>query len=289
MLLRLSLSLLFFVGSIFFFSTVNTAQVQEEERLLPDPGVVSFSFRHQFQEDVPGTLDLIKEMGITNIEFSSLFGYSAEEMRQMLDERDMICTSYGVGYDQLVEETGQIAEEALILGAEFVRVAWIPHDDPFDIEDTRRAIRDFTEAGRKLSEYGLRFAYHNHGYEFRPYQNNTYFDYLVQNTDSRYVNFEMDTFWVAHPGHDPVELLKKYPERFVLVHLKDLSQDAEHNYSGSAPSEYDVPLGTGQVDFESFIRAAQDSAIEYMYIEDETDEVVERVPKSREFLLGITW
>ena len=288
MVLRFLVAVLFYVSSMFFVVNLSTIQAQEGEQLLPDPGVVSYTFRHQFEQDFEGTLDLIKGMGITNIEFSNLFGHSAEEVRQMLDERGMICTSFGVGYDALVNSTEQVAEDARALGASFVRVAWIPHDSPFSVDDADRAIRDFTRAGKVLKEHGLRFAYHNHGYEFRPFGDGTLFDYMVRQSDSDYVNFQMDTFWVAQPGHDPVELLKTYPDRFVLVHLKDLNHDAEHNYSGGAPAEYDVPLGTGQIDFEAFLSAAQDSAIEYFYIEDETDEVVQRVPQSREYLLSIT-
>jgi sugar phosphate isomerase/epimerase len=265
-----------------------SAQANEGKQLLSEPGVVSYTFRNQFQEDVPGTLDMILEMGITNIEFSNLFGKSPAEMRQLLDERGMVCTSYGVSYNNLVINTEQVAEDAKILGAKFVRVAWIPHDSPFDIEDTRRAIKDFEEAGKVLKEHGLRFNYHNHGYEFRPYGDGTLFDYMVQNSNPDYVNFEMDTFWVAQPGHDPVELLKKYPDRFNLVHLKDLKKGVGHDYSGGAPTEYDVPLGTGQIDFKAFLKAARNSAIEYFYIEDETPDVVTRVPKSREYIMSLT-
>lgn len=262
----------------------------QQEPLLADPGVVSYTFRHQFSEDVPGTLDLIKGMGITKIEFSNLFGYTAAEMRELLDERGLICTSYGIGYDDLVNNIGQVIEDARTLGAEYVRVASIPHDRDrgFTIEDMRKAVADFNEGGRILSENGLRFNYHNHGYEFLPYGDGTMFDYLVENTDPDYVNFEMDVFWVAHPGHDPVEVLEKYPDRFNQVHLKDLSHDATHDYSGRAPTEYDVPLGTGQIDFPAFLRAAQNSNIEYFYIEDESDEVIDRVPRSIDYITSIT-
>ncbi len=271
-----------------FNPTITTAQDNEGEALLPDPGVVSYTFRNQFADDVPGTLDMIKEMGFTNIEFSNLFGYSASEMRELLDERGLVCTSYGVSYDNLVDHTERVAEEAALLGASHIRVAWIPHNSPFDIEDARRAIEDFETAGKYLADHNLKFSYHNHGYEFRPYGDGTLFDYLVQNSDPLYVNFQLDTFWVAQPGHDPVELLEKYPDRFNLVHLKDLKKGAEHDFSGGAPKEYDVTLGTGQIDFEQLLRAAQHSDIEYFYIEDETEDVVSRVPRSRDYIKSIT-
>lgn len=266
-------------------------QIEEdvpENALVPDPGVVSYTFRRQFSEDIPGTLDLIKEMGFSNIEFSSLFGATAEELREMLDERGLICTSYGVGYDALMYETERIIEEAQTLGASYVRVGSIPHQSPFTVEDADRAIEDFNRVGRVLSENGLTFAYHNHGFEFRPHEEGTLFDYLITESDPDHVFFEMDVFWIAHPGHDPVEYMEKYPDRFRLMHLKDLTKDAEHNFSGRAPSNYDVPLGTGQVDFPALIRAAEDSAVENYYIEDETVDVVSRVPVSRYYIQSIT-
>lgn len=276
-----------FFGSL-FNPEVEVVQAQEGEQLLPDPGVVSYSFRNQFEDDVPGTLDLIKDMGLTNIEFSSLFGTTAEELRGMLDERGLICTSYGVGYDALVNDTEQVIEDARTLGAKHVRIAWIPHESPFSIEDAKKTVTDFNRAGKELREAGLYFSYHNHGYEFRPYDGGTLFDYIVEHTDPEYVSFEMDLLWTAHPGADPVKLLKKYPDRFRLMHLKDLKKGVEGDFSGSAPEEYDVRLGTGQIDFPAVLRAAQDTNIEYYYIEDESQEVVERVPKSIEYLKSLT-
>lgn len=285
---HVSAVLCFFLLAGLFPASPQSANAQAGEPLVADPGVVSYTFRHQFEEDIPGTLDLIQEMGFRHIEFSSLFGATAAELRELLDERGLVCTSYGVSYNALVEDTEAVIEEAKALGAEYVRVASIPHEAPFDVEDAARAAEDFNSAGRVLAENGLSFAYHNHGFEFRPHEGGTFFDYLVEHTDPDYVSFEMDVFWVAHPGHDPVALLQQYPDRFKLMHLKDLKEGVEGDYSGSAPADYDVPLGSGQVDFPALLQAAQDSAIEYFYIEDESDEVEERVPQSREYILSMT-
>ncbi len=155
---------------------------------------------------------MIKEMGITNIEFSNLFGKTAPELRQMLDERGMVFTSYGVGYNALVNDTEQVAADALALGARFVRVAWIPFENGvFTIDNARQAVADFNEAGKFLKEIGAYFLLHNHGFEFRPYENGTLFDFIVQNTNPEYVGFEMDILWVTHPGANLLRCLTSIP------------------------------------------------------------------------------
>ena len=258
------------------------------EQLLPDPGVVSFTFRNQFNEDVPGTLDFIKEIGITNIEFSNLFGKTAEEIRALLDERSMVCTSFGARYDDLMENLEGVVHNAKTLSAKHVRLAWFPHEAPFDIDDARRAVNDLNEIGRRLAEYGLVFSYHNHGYEFVEHEDGTLFDYIVQNTDPEYVHFQMDVFWVVWPGHNPIELLKRYPDRFRLMHLKDMRKGMEGDLTGRAPREQSmVPLGDGQIDFQALLEAAQHTSIEYFYIEDEIEDVLNSVPRGYRYITSL--
>jgi sugar phosphate isomerase/epimerase len=275
----------FITGLLINISILSSCYIKNST-LLPDPGAVSYTFRTQFQQDVPGTLDLIKEMGITNIEFSNLFGKTAQELKSMLDERGMICTSYGVGYGRIVDEIDEVAQEAKSLGAKYVRVASIPFEPPeFTIEDAGRAVNDFNMAGKTLRDHGLYFCYHNHGFEFWPHGEGTLFDFIVQNTNAEYVSFEMDLLWTLLPGEDPVALLEKYPERFRLMHLKDLRKGVElGDLSGRTPVENDVVLGTGQIDFRSVLRAAKNTNIEYYYIEDESPDVINRVPESLEYI-----
>jgi sugar phosphate isomerase/epimerase len=189
---------------------------QQPKPLVPDPGVVSFSFREQFSKDVPGTLDVIKNMGITNIEFSSLFGLSASELRQLLDDRGMVCTSYGVGYNDLVSNIEQVAQDAIALGAKYVRVATIPRDGMFTLELAQKAVENFNRAGKYLKGQGIYYCYHNHGFEFVPHDDGTLFDYMVQNTNPDYVSFEIDLMWTVHPGADPVELLEKVSRKIQI-------------------------------------------------------------------------
>lgn len=268
---------------------IATSLAQNTEKLLPaEMGMVSYTYRYSFEKDIAKTLDTIRALGITNMEFSNLFGSEPEELRKMLDERNMICTSFGVSYDALVNKTEEVARNAKTLGAEFVRVAWIPHEGAFTLEDAKKAIDDFNKAGKILKEkHGLTFCYHNHGYEFQPYEKGTFFDYIVQETDPAYVSFEMDVLWVFHPGEDPVQLLNKYGKRFKLMHVKDLRKGIKGDYSGNTPVINDVALGTGQLDLPAIMKAAKKAGVKYYYIEDESPNVSVQVPQSITYLKSL--
>ncbi len=134
---------------IFISILAQSTFAQRFGKLLKEtPGVVSFTFRDAFSKDVPGTLDMIKAMGITNIEFSSLFKLEAAQLRALLDERGMRCTSFGVGYDDM-GKSENVIKTAKILGAEFVRVSSIPHKNVIDTNNIKKAVADFNEFGQK--------------------------------------------------------------------------------------------------------------------------------------------
>ena len=253
------------------------------------PGIVSFTYRNSFQKDVAATLDTIKALGIINIEFSNLFGKKATDIKQLLDERGMICTSFGVSYADLINKTTEVATNAKALGASFVRVAWIkPDKAPVTFETIKKAVDDFNKAGKILKEeYGLTFCYHNHGFEMQPYEKGNYFDYMMANTNPNYVSFELDILWAFHPGADPVKLLEKYGSRFKLMHVKDLRKGIVGDFTGATPIENDVALGSGQINIRAVIQAAKKSGIKYYYIEDESNDVKLQVPVSLALLKSL--
>jgi sugar phosphate isomerase/epimerase len=253
------------------------------------PGMVSYTYRDAFAKDFEATLDKIRSLGITDMEFSSLFGKSAAEIRRLLDDRGMACSSFGVSYDDAVNATDRVAEDAKTLGAKYVRVAWIPHQPPLSIRRVREVVADFDRVGKRLlDQHGLVFCYHNHGYEFQPHGDGTLFDVLLAETDPRYVSIELDILWVHFPGVDPVEILRRYGDRIKLMHLKDLKKGVEGNLSGTTPVENDVALGTGQIDLPRILAAAKEAGVKHYYIEDESRSVDTQVPRSLEYLKRLT-
>lgn len=267
---------------------VNLANAQSFGKYLKEhPGVQTYTFRVEFGKDIVHALDIIKSMGFTNIEGGNVKGKTAAEYRAMLDERGIKCTSFGAGYDQINTNTDEIIKNAKTLGAEFIMVAWIPHKGAFDLATAQKAVEDFNSAGKKFKDAGLTLCYHNHGYEFEPYQNGTLFDYIVQKTNPDYVSFEIDILWAHFPGQNPAELINKYPSRFKLMHIKDLKKGVVGNMSGGTPIENDVVVGTGQIDMKAVMKAAQKSSIKYYYIEDESPQPEVQVPQSLVYLKNL--
>jgi len=253
------------------------------------PGMVSFTYRNEFGNDVPGTLDKIKSLGITDMEFSSLLNKDPRELRQLLDDRVMECRSFGVSFADLMNNTNEVVSNATIMGANFVRVAWLTDRQPFTIELAKQTVADFNFIGKELLARNITFCYHAHGYEFVPYGDGTLFDVLMTETNPQYVSFEMDILWVFLPGADPAALLDKYGKRFKLMHLKDLKIGVPRgNLSGSTDQDNDVALGTGQLDIRTILISAKKAEIQHYYIEDESSHTATQVPQSIAYLKNLT-
>jgi len=251
-------------------------------------GLQLYSLRNEFKTEVPGTLAKIKSWGIREIEGGDTYGMTTEWFQKLLKQNDLKVISIGADFKALAENPQKAIENAKAFGAKYVVTFWIPHDgEQFTIDDTRRAVEIFNKAGKILADSGLSFCYHPHGYEFRPYEKGTLFDYLVKNTDPKYVNFEMDVFWVKHPGQDPVALLNKYPKRFLLMHLKDRRPGTEGNQNGHADVESNVVLGQGDVGIAAVVKAAKKAGVKHFFIEDESSRAVEQIPQSLAYLKGL--
>ncbi|HLL43386.1 MAG TPA: sugar phosphate isomerase/epimerase [Segetibacter sp.] len=248
-------------------------------------GLQLYSLRNEFKTDVPGTLAKIKEWKIKLIEGGGTYGLPVDEYKKLLQQNNLEMVSYGAGFEELAENPQAVIDNAKAFGAKFIMCAWVPHKEgEFTMDDVKKAIDVFSKAGKLMYENGLKFCYHPHGYEFRPYGNGTQFDYMVENTDPRYVNFEMDVFWVKHPGQDPVALLKKYPNRFLMLHLKDREPGTKGNQEGRAPDETNVVLGKGDVGIADIMKEAKKIGIKYYFIEDESPKAAEQIPQSLAFL-----
>lgn len=248
-------------------------------------GLQLYSFRDQFPKDVEGTLAKVRDMGFREAELAGTYGLAPADFKKLLDKYGLKPVSMGASFEDLAGNVPKVLAEAKALGVKYVMCAWIPHNgDAFTINDAKYAVDVFHTAGKLLRDNGISFCYHIHGYEFQPYETSTFFDYLVANLEPRYVNFEMDVFWVKHPGQDPIALLKKYPGRFPLMHLKDRKPGTPGNNTGHVDVESNVAIGKGDLGIADIMKQAKKSGVKHYFIEDESSRSVEQMPESIAYL-----
>lgn len=274
--------------SLYYFMTMLLVAASHLTVSAQQIGLQLYSLRNEIPKDVSGSLSLIKSWGIKEIEGGGTYGMTIEEFNALAKKNNLRMISIGADFNELDKYPATVAARAKQFGAKYVMCAWIPHNgNDFTLADTEKAIAVFNKAGKVLAEAGISFCYHPHGYEFRPHEDGTLFDLMAKKMDPKYANFEMDVFWVKHPGNDPVALLKKYPNRFPLMHLKDRRHGTEGNQFGTAPDDTNVVLGTGDVGIGAIMKIARQYGVKHFFIEDESAHAVEQIPQSLKYLKTI--
>lgn len=116
-----------------------------------------------------------------------------------------------------------------------------------------------TTLGKKCEAVGLKLLYHNHDFEFKKDADGIIpIDYLLENTDPKYVNFQMDLYWVTKAGADPVAYFEKYPGRFKIWHVKDMDEEGRF-----------APVGKGTIDFGRILEKKKLSGMKYYMVEQD--------------------
>jgi sugar phosphate isomerase/epimerase len=253
-------------------------------------GLQLYSLREQFGKDVPGTLDQVRDFGFKYVELAGTYNVPPDKFRQMLDARGLKAISAHMAYESFRDHIDDVVRDSKTLGLEYVGCAWIPHKDPFDEKTCREAIDVFNRAGQTLAQHGLKFFYHVHGYEFQPRGEGTLLDLLFHETNPKYVNYEMDVFWIVFPGQDPVKLLRQYGNRFIMMHLKDMKKGVQTgSLVPNTDVSNDVALGTGQMDWPAILKTSRATGVKWYFIEDESPTSVQQIPQTLHYLETVTF
>lgn len=272
------------IASIFLFSTIRF-HAQEV-------GIITGTARHLTRDNVEEGFRKLQALGIKYLEGAT--GHRSmprEEYKSLLDKYGFDVVAGGTSFEKLqqTDSVAAIIENLKYFGAEYAVCYWIPHEnEDFTFEDLKKGIAVFNKAGKQFAEAGISFLYHAHGYEFRPYPGpGTMYDYMMEHLDPRYVNIEMDVFWMRNPGQNPAELLRKYPGRFPITHLKDRMIGTPDNLKGRQDPERNVVLGSGDVNIAAVMKAARETGVKYHFIEDESSRAASQLPMHLNYLRSL--
>ncbi len=228
------------------------------------PGLQVYSVRKQLLEDFEGTMKYISEVGYTYLEgyglgTDGLFlgKYTAKEYNKVITDLGMELKSTHCSYAK-AEDAGAMIDAAASTGAEYLIVPSTPGNLRKTLDDWKAVAENYNKLGELCKKAGMRFGYHNHTFEFKAIDGILPMEFLIASTEKDLVFFEADLFWVTRAGYDPLRLLKQFPGRIFLFHVKDANADLEP-----------ATVGKGIIDFKSIFEIARADSLHYYFVEDE--------------------
>jgi sugar phosphate isomerase/epimerase len=245
------------------FSLLSTCNESTER--IKSFGLQLWTLRDEMPKDPMGVLKQVASLGYTHVESfegpkGMFWGMKNTEFKKYIADLGMtMYSSHFGGTDNFEKKVNDAAE----IGIKYLTMAW--EGPGKTIDEYKKYAEDFNKKGELCKKNGLRFAFHNHDYTFRPLEGQFAQDVLMNNTDATLVDYEMDIYWVVAAGQDPEAWFKKYPNRFRLCHIKDRAKNP-----GTDNGKNSVDLGTGMIDFAKVLKTAKANGMEYYIAEQET-------------------
>ena len=247
------------------------------DRKIKRIGLQLYTVRDQMKQDVAGTLAQVAKTGYREVEFAGYFDKTPAQIRALLEKNDLRSPSAHIPLQQVNSDWARTAAAAKTIGHEWIVIPWLDEDQRGKTaDDWKRLAENFNRAAKQAHEAGLRFAYHNHWFEFAPVGGQVPYDLLLSETDPRLVDFEMDLYWITKAGGDPLAYFAKYPGRFKLVHVKD---------STAKPKQAIADVGSGVIDFRTIFQHSKQAGIQHYFVErDDAPDPFASIANSERYL-----
>ncbi len=232
-------------------------------------GLQLWTMKEEAAKDLDATLKRISEVGYNNVELFGYakrmyFGHTIQETKAMLDKYKLRSTSAHIAINDYLfnnneDELKYVIEDAKTMNHDYVTMPWLA-DNKRSLDTFKMLTDKFNKAGEMCKKAGLKFAYHNHNFEFAKQDGTCGYEVLLKGTDKDLVNFEMDLYWVVYAGEKPDEWFKKYPGRFPMWHIKDMS-DAANRES--------TEVGRGTINFKEIFMHQKEAGYKTFFVEQE--------------------
>ncbi|MEM9939227.1 MAG: sugar phosphate isomerase/epimerase [Pseudomonadota bacterium] len=218
---------------------------------LSSIGIQLYTLRETYFTDPVGTLSMVKAAGYDEVE---LFG--SADVAGPLNDLGLRAPSTHVGIDQLESDLPAVIAYANNIGADYVVLPYLT-EDYRTVEGYESVARTCDAAAKVLASEGLKFAYHNHDFEFFPLGDTTGYDILTKQTDPELVGLELDLHWVARAGKSITATLDEHAGRIWLCHVKDIN---------AAGDDFAIP-GEGVIDFAEIFAKSETAGLKHFFVE----------------------
>ena len=246
-------------------------------KMLATMGYREIEMYGPFPFSAPAAIDrwasITGELGFSG---SGYFGKSAAEVATVFKENKMSVPSIHTDLETLRHNMGQLGEASQMLGFTYVVLPAIPPENRKTLDDYKKIIDEFNTIGEQAKKSGLRFGYHNHGYGMVEMEGHVPLHMIIEKTDPGLVFLEMDLYWTVAGGGDPVAYLQKYPNRYKMMHVKDMQKKVRFSGDGGDSKQwielfpYMTTAGDGVLDLKSIIQVAQKSGVDHFFVEQDT-------------------
>ena len=225
-------------------------------------GLQLYTVRRELEKDFEGTLAKVAALGFSEVEFAGYFNRTPQQVKSALAKNNLSAPSVHALAAGLRNNLQQTIDAAKTIGHQYVVCAYLLPEERKSLDDYKRLVDLFNDAGGRLEKAGLQFAYHNHDFEFTPLENKIPYDLILAGTDPKTVKMELDLYWITKAGQSPLKYFSAHPGRFPLVHVKDMD---------ATPKRFFTEVGRGTINFKEIFADSDKAGIKHYYIEqDET-------------------
>jgi len=267
-------------ASMFLFNQQLFAALGKEK--LKNFGYITGIIGKELAGDWKAVLKQTADFGFTEIETGKFMGDSAKSFLSYCKEIGITPIAGGINFTDDKDEINKKLDDLNELKMKYSVVYWPwKGGGPFMLEDCKRSAEMLNKIGEICKDKGLPLCWHNHDKEFAAMEEGMPFDYLMKNTDEDLVKCELDIYWVAKGGADPLEVLKKYNGRIKILHVKDMAPGAE--------KDFECP-GSGIIDFPIIFKEAVNQGVEHYFVErDNVPDGMACLKSSGEYLKNLTF
>ncbi len=234
---------------------------------IPDIGLQLYTVRDALKQNLSGTLKKISRIGYNYLEAAGysngkFYGLPPSEFRRMVEDLGMKLISSHATFSP--EQQQQAIEAHSALGVPYLVYPVFPIEQDGMVPDFRRAADRLNVIGEECAAAGIRFGYHNHDFEFIPFENKRGYDVLLESTDPDKVMFQADIYWLIYAGADPQEYFSEYTGRFELWHVKDMKD---------APEKGFAEVGRGIIPYAGLLRGSESSGMKHFFVEQDSCDI----------------